>query len=145
MCFRWYLKALSQKYATFSGRAHRTEFWCFMLFYLIGYISLLVIDYMIVVYYSILLGDIFLLIFTISLLYGVGLLSSSFLLANLLPNIAVLVRRLHDIGRSGWWCLVCFIPGIGVIAVILFGLLAGSQKDNKYGKNPHNLKNINKG
>lgn len=118
MCFGWYVKAFSKKYATFDGRAHRTEFWCFILFSLVGYFSLLVIDH----------------VFRFD--YGgryIGLFSGIFVLANLLPHIAVSVRRLHDSGRSGWWYLVCLIPIIGDIVFVLFGL-AGSQEDNKYGK-----------
>ena len=120
-CFGWYVDAVSKKYATFDGRAHRTEFWCFMLFYLVGYLSLLVIGYVFRSYYG--GGEMGLM----------ALFSSIFVLVNLLPSIAVFVRRLHDSGRSGWWCLLQLIPIIGLIVLILFGL-AGSQEDNKYGK-----------
>ncbi len=122
MCFGWYVKAVSKKYATFDGRANRAEFWCFTLFYLVGNLSLLVIGYVFGPYYG--GGE--------TGLMGL-LLISIFVLVNVLPSIAVFVRRLHDSGRSGWWYLLNLIPIIGLIAFILFGL-AGSQEDNKYGK-----------
>ncbi|GAA4409577.1 DUF805 domain-containing protein [Quisquiliibacterium transsilvanicum] len=65
-----------------------------------------------------------------------ALLSGLFVLAMLLPSLAVSVRRLHDIGRSGWWLLVSFIPLIGAIVLLVFALRDGDAGDNAYGPNP---------
>lgn len=123
----WYLKVL-KKYATFSGRAQRAEYWYFTLFSAIIIIILSVLD-------------------TITGLYNyetdLGLLSSIYALGILIPNIAVAVRRLHDIGKSGWWLLLILIPIIGVIVIFIFMVL-DSKVDNIYGVNPKgNTTNFN--
>jgi len=115
----WYLQALKQ-YAVFSGRAQRSEYWFFILFYTIGYILFVIIDSILGTYNT---QD------------GVGLLSGIFLLAHLLPSIGVSVRRLHDIGRSGWWYLLILLPIIGGIILIVFFII-DSKEDNEYGPNP---------
>ena len=115
----WYLKAL-KKYAVFSGRAQRSEYWFFILFYSIGYIVLSFIDGM---------------IGTFSIDSGMGLLSGIFLLVHLLPSIGVSVRRLHDIGKSGWWYLLVILPIIGPIVLLVFFVM-DSKEDNQYGSNP---------
>jgi uncharacterized membrane protein YhaH (DUF805 family) len=116
----WFLAAL-RKYATFSGRAQRSEYWFFFLFYLLIVFGLALVDAM--------LG-------TTGDGEGLGLLSGLFVLAMLLPSLAVGVRRLHDIGRSGWWLLVSFIPLIGAIVLLVFALRDGDAGDNAYGPNP---------
>ena len=118
----WYLKALKQ-YATFSGRSQRSEYWFFILFYSIGYIVLSFVDGM---------------IGTFSFEAGMGLLSGIFLLAHLLPYIGVSVRRLHDIGKSGWWYLLVILPIIGPIVLLLFFIM-DSKEDNQYGANPKSI------
>lgn len=115
----WYLQAFKQ-YAVFSGRAQRSEYWFFILFYTIGYIVLVMIDYLLGTYNS---------------EEGVGLLSGIFLLVHLLPAIGVSVRRLHDIGRSGWWYLLILLPLIGGIILIIFFII-DSKEENEYGPNP---------
>ncbi len=120
----WYLKALKQ-YATFSGRSQRSEYWFFILFYSIGYIVLSFVDGM---------------IGTFSFEAGMGLLSGIFLLAHFLPSIGVSVRRLHDIGKSGWWNLLVILPIIGPIVLLVFFIM-DSKEDNQYGANS---KSINK-
>ena len=67
---------------------------------------------------------------------GVGLLSGIYGLAVLIPSLAVTVRRLHDIDRSGWWILIRLVPLIGVIVLLVFALLDGTPGDNQYGPNP---------
>ena len=94
---RWYLEVMS-KYAQFEGRAHRTEFWLFMLVSVSISIVLSIADAI--------LGtrnDYF------------GLLSGIYGLAVLVPSLAVGARRLHDTGRSGWWQLIGLIPIVGLI------------------------------
>lgn len=67
---------------------------------------------------------------------GSGLISGLIMLALLLPGIAVGVRRLHDIDRSGWWLLIIFVPIIGVIAVIYWACLKGTDGANRFGPDP---------
>jgi uncharacterized membrane protein YhaH (DUF805 family) len=110
----WYLQAL-KKYAVFSGRSRRMEYWYFVLFNIIVSIVLGVID---------------------GLLGTSGLLSGIYSLAVLIPTLAVTVRRLHDIDRSGWWILIALVPLIGVIVLLVFALLEGTPGDNQYGPNP---------
>ncbi|EDP59550.1 DUF805 domain-containing protein [Vibrio sp. AND4] len=109
----WYLTVL-KKYALFSGRARRKEYWMFFLFNLIFSLVLGAIDG--------LLGTVF-----IGTIYG---------LAVLIPGIAVSVRRLHDIGRTGWWVLISFIPLIGLIVLIIFAATEGDKGTNEYGSDP---------
>ncbi len=114
----WYLAAL-KKYAVFSGRARRKEYWMFVLFYLIFTIVLGVID-------SILgIGE-----------KGGGLLSGLFVLAMLIPSLAVTFRRLHDTDRSGWWLLIGFVPLIGSIVILVFMIQDSQPGENQYGTNP---------
>lgn len=117
---QWFLKALKQ-YATFSGRAQRSEYWFFGLFYLIAFIVLAIIDSI--------TG-------TLSPEMGMGLLSGLFALGLLLPSLAVTVRRLHDTSRSGWWLLIAFVPLIGGIVLIVFMAMDSTPGENAYGPNP---------
>ena len=109
----WYLTVL-KKYATFSGRARRKEFWMFILFYIIIAIGLSVVDMMI----------------------GMSLLGLLFALAMLIPSLAVGARRLHDIGKSGWWQLIGLVPFIGILVLIIFWVMDSNPGDNAYGPNP---------
>ncbi len=110
----WYLEVL-KKYAVFSGRARRKEFWMFFLFNLIitfvlGFIEVLV--------------------------GGPGIVGTLYGLAVLIPGIAVSVRRLHDISHSGWWLLIGLIPLIGAIVLLVFMVQDGKPGQNQYGANP---------
>ena len=116
----WYLEVL-KKYAVFSGRARRKEYWFFALFNAIIVFALTVIDISAGLY------DAF---------AEIGLLSGLYSLAVLLPSIAVSVRRLHDIGRTGWWLLIVFIPLVGIIVLLVFAVLDSMPGDNRYGPNP---------
>lgn len=107
------------KYATFSGRALRSEYWFFYLFNILGSIVLSIVD-------SILFG------------MGGGLLGGLFSLAMIIPSIAAGTRRLHDTGRSGWWQLLWFIPVIGWILLIVWLASEGSAQENAYGPHPGN-------
>lgn len=119
----WYLEVL-RKYAVFTGRARRKEYWFFILFNIIV---------------SIVLGFADGLMGTFSLDAGIGLLGGLYSLAVLLPSIAVSVRRLHDIGRSGWWLLIALIPIIGAIVLIVFFVLDSNADENEFGANPKAL------
>jgi uncharacterized membrane protein YhaH (DUF805 family) len=116
----WYLEVL-KKYAVFSGRARRMEYWMFVLFNIIIIVVLALIDY--------LTG-------TFSPRAGVGLLGGLYSLAVLIPSIAVTVRRLHDTGRTGWWILIGLIPVIGNIVLLIFMVLDSEPGANEYGPNP---------
>ena len=116
----WYLEVL-RKYAVFSGRARRKEYWYFVLFSTLISIALMAIDGI--------TG-------TFSPLVGTGLLGGLYTLAVLIPTIAVSIRRLHDTGHSGWWLFIVLIPLIGAIVLFVF-LVKNSQPDeNQYGPNP---------
>lgn len=114
----WYLGVL-KKYATFTGRAQRAEYWYFVLFSTIVSIVLTILDA----------------IFGTLSPSGTGLLSGIYSLAVLIPYIAVGARRLHDIGKSGWWQLIALIPLIGAILLIIW-FATDSKEDNQYGENP---------
>lgn len=109
----WYLAVL-KKYATFTGRARRREFWIFVLINVA------------VSYFLELYGE----------LVGLPQLWWLFDLAVLVPTIAVAVRRLHDIGRSGWWILIALVPVVGQIAQLVFLATYGHRGDNRYGPDP---------
>jgi uncharacterized membrane protein YhaH (DUF805 family) len=121
----WFLVVL-KKYATFSGRAQRAEYWYFLLFSTLIVIALSVIDGMTGSYNE----D-----------TGWGLLSGLYSLAVLLPSIAVGTRRLHDTSRTGWWLLIGLIPVIGTIVLIVFFVLDSTPGDNAYGPNPKGIVN----
>jgi len=116
----WFLRVF-KKYATFSGRAQRAEYWYFILFYLLLSIGFAIIDSI--------TG-------TLDPETGIGLLSGLFSLAAFIPSVAVGVRRLHDTGRSGWWWLIGFIPLIGTIVLIIFFVQDSVPHENAYGPNP---------
>jgi uncharacterized membrane protein YhaH (DUF805 family) len=110
----WYLAVL-KKYAVFSGRARRKEYWLFVLFNLI---------------ITFVLG------FVEGLAGGPGVVGMLYSLAVFIPGIAVSVRRLHDTGRSGWWLLIGLIPLIGAIVLLVFVIQDGKPGQNQYGANP---------
>ena len=116
----WYLMAL-RKYATFSGRAQRKEFWFFLATYLLLLFLLAVLDGMLGFFDED--GD-------------VGLLSGLFALSMVLPWLAVCARRLHDTGRSGWWMLVSFVPLVGSLVLLVVLVQDGQPQPNAHGPNP---------
>jgi len=123
----WYLKGLKQ-YADFSGRARRKEFWMFALFNMIFAIA-----------WTLLLTLLFVGINSntnYDLAGAVNAAYYSYAAALMLPGMAVTVRRLHDVGRSGWWILIAFIPIVGIFWLLGFMLTEGQQADNEYGANP---------
>ncbi|WP_338448085.1 DUF805 domain-containing protein [Niallia oryzisoli] len=111
---QWYLKVL-KNYVGFEGRATRQEYWMFILFNFIAACILSIVE---------LVLDI------------PGVLTGLYGLAVFLPSLAVLVRRLHDTGRSGWWFLISFIPFIGTIVLIVFACQDSQPLENHYGLNP---------
>ena len=120
----WYL-AVMKKYADFSGRARRKEYWMFVLWnFIIG----------------VLLGIVVGVIDNAINSQALTVVSYLYSLAVLIPSLAVGIRRLHDTGRSGWWVLIGFIPLIGAIVLFIFTVLDSQPGDNKYGSNPKIVK-----
>lgn len=117
------------KYVTFSGRASRSELWWFILFVMIGSTVAGSVDSMIFHPFGITFGE-------TSLYYRSGVFGSIFALATFLPSLAVDVRRLHDLDKSGWWLLIGLIPLIGFIVLLIWFISKGTAGDNKYGSNP---------
>lgn len=114
MDFQTAVRTCFNKYATFNGRAHRPELWWFVLFNLLASAVLAVVD-------SIL---------------GFEFFNSIYSLAVLLPSLAVGARRLHDIGRSGWWLLLGLIPVIGFLVLIYWYIQPGDPAANEFGPPP---------
>ena len=110
----WYLKVVRDNYANFNGRASRQEYWMFILF---NFIFTIVVGFI----------DGFL---------SLGFLSLLYLLAILIPGLAVLVRRLHDVNKSGWWFFIIFIPIIGAIWMLILLCTDGNPGENSYGPSP---------
>ena len=121
----WYLEVL-RKYAVFSGRARRTEYWTFTLVNIVVATLLAFVD-----------NSSGMTVSTgVTAAYGVGILSSLYGLAVLIPHLAVSVRRLHDTGRSGWWWLIGLVPVIGAVVLIIFAAQDSQPGSNEYGANP---------
>jgi uncharacterized membrane protein YhaH (DUF805 family) len=121
----WMIEPL-RKYATFGGRARRAEFWWFALFYGLILIAASIAD---IVFFGLDNG------FGGS---GLGLFGGLTGLAFILPNLAVSMRRLHDLDRSGWWLLIGIIPLIGGIILFIWFCSRGTQGPNTYGEDPLN-------
>lgn len=102
-----------KNYATFSGRARRSEYWMFVLFNVIVSMVLAAVD----------------------AAMGTNLLGVIYALAAFIPGLAVAVRRLHDTGKSGWWFLINFTV-IGIIVFLVFMFQDSQHGDNEYGPNP---------
>jgi uncharacterized membrane protein YhaH (DUF805 family) len=120
MSFIASIKTCFKNYAVFSGRAARSEFWWFTLFLVLGNIAATMID---------------------SIVFSIppdqsGPLNSIFSLGTLLPSIAVSVRRLHDLQRSGWWLLLIFIPLLGWLTLLFWEVSKGTDGTNRFGPDP---------
>lgn len=122
MGFQAAVRKVLSDYATFSGRAPRSEFWWFFLFVFLGNVVLDFID---------------------GVLFGVApdgatvsLLGGLFSLAMLLPSIAVGVRRLHDRDMSGWWYLLILIPVLGALVLLILFVQRGTVGPNRFGRDP---------
>jgi uncharacterized membrane protein YhaH (DUF805 family) len=111
-----------QKYMDFSGRAPRAEYWWFVLFVIIGEVIAMIVDSI---------------IGTGQMFGPYGLVLCLFLLAVIVPSLAVGVRRLHDTDRPGWWLLIGLIPIIGAIVLLVFFVTEGTKGDNQYGPDPY--------
>lgn len=104
--FNWYLHVW-KNYGDFEGRASRREYWNFVLFNT--------------------------LISTVLGLVSAGTLAALYVLAVIIPSSAVLVRRLHDVGKSGWYFWIVLIPAVGAIVLLVWLCLDSSANGSKYG------------
>ena len=116
MNFQTSVKTCFNKYAVFTGRASRSEFWFFVLFAFLGGIIAVIIDVMILGYPFVQNGPIDL-IFTVAII---------------VPSISVAARRLHDINKSGWWQLI-WVTIIGIIPLFIWNCTKGKNKKNRFG------------
>ncbi len=118
------VRSVLSKYATFTGRATRSEFWYWILFVFIVSLVVQLLDGVIIgpllgfAPFASDAGD------PLSMLVG---------LVFFIPNIAVAARRLHDIGRSGWWQLLIFVPLIGFIVLIYWYVQPSQEDQNQFG------------
>jgi uncharacterized membrane protein YhaH (DUF805 family) len=110
----WIIAAL-KKYAVFTGRSRRKEYWMFTLFQIIALVLAMFLDNM--------LGTMFVLYLVV-------------VVALLVPALAVTARRLHDTGRSAWWILIGLVPIIGGVVLLVFMCLDSEPGANKWGPNP---------
>ncbi|PQJ81733.1 DUF805 domain-containing protein [Polaribacter glomeratus] len=117
----WYLKVINQ-YFDFSGRARRKEYWMFTLFSLIISWSLPILDVTFGTYIFSIIGSIYYLLVFI-------------------PGLAVMLRRLHDSGNSGWFLFLLLIPIIGWVWLLVLLCLESEPKTNKWGENPKGIVN----
>jgi|TARA_B110000091_G_scaffold128038_1_gene137389 uncharacterized membrane protein YhaH (DUF805 family) len=116
----WYLKVLKE-YANFNGRARRKEYWMFTLFNIIFGGIAMILDSV----FGIAIEGV-----------GYGPLYGVYVLVLFIPGLAVAVRRLHDIGKSGWMILIALIPVIGAIWILVLMVTDSNPGENLYGANP---------
>jgi uncharacterized membrane protein YhaH (DUF805 family) len=116
MSFTEAVQTCLSKYADFSGRARRSEYWFFALAFALVYLVLIVLSYAV--------GKVFL------------YLAFFVVLAFIVPGLAVTWRRLHDTGRSGAWYFISFVPFVGGIILLVFTVLDSQPGPNPYGPNP---------
>lgn len=123
----YFRRALTENHVNFAGRARRKEFWGFWLFSTIVLIALFGFGILVRVVIGNFGGDL-----TVLGLAPVFV----FALLTILPWIALTVRRLHDIGLTGWLVLICLIPPIGGLAILVFGLIPSQTGENQWGAVP---------
>ena len=131
---KWFIKCI-KNYTLFKGRASRTEFWYFILYWAIFYVIIIAVDRV--------LGFNVINLKTLpfseyiplaNLFEEVGLLTVIYRPLTILPSLAVISRRLHDINRSGWWCLMCVTPLIFIL--IIFLCKKSDENENQFGPKP---------
>ena len=108
-----FIKVARDNYTNFEGRARRKEFWMFTLVSLVINVGTLILD--------------------ASLFSDLGLVNGLYTLAILLPSIAVGIRRMHDINKSGWWLLLWIVPVIGWVWLIILHCRDSDIGDNIFG------------
>ncbi|WRP04632.1 DUF805 domain-containing protein [Rossellomorea aquimaris] len=119
----WYVNVL-KRYADFTGRARRKEYWMFTL---VNFIIMFVLGFT-----ASLVESISVIFMVMYILYA---------LAVFVPSLAVSVRRLHDTGRSGGWYFIVFVPIVGGIFLLVFMCLDSDHGSNQYGPTPKHFGN----
>ncbi len=131
MTFGEAVKTCFSKATTWQGRAARSEYWYFVLFVVICQIGAMILDSILGTSFKITdpnSGE------QISMGYGWLYLLTA--IAMFLPNLAAMVRRLHDTGRSGWWYWIALVPLIGFIMLLVWFCSRGTVGSNQYGPDP---------
>jgi uncharacterized membrane protein YhaH (DUF805 family) len=123
MGFAEAIKSFWSNYATFKGRARRSEYWFIQLFLVLTNLAVAAIDL------ALMNGDVDRFIAN----GGGGIVGLIWILVTIVPALAVLVRRLHDIGRSAWWLLIGLVPFVGTIVLLVFTVLDSAPGENTYG------------
>ena len=112
---KWFLICVRDKYTDFKGRARRKEYWMYVLVYFILNTILMLIERIL----------------------GLPMLLTGILgLALFVPSLAVAIRRLHDVGKSGLWILIALVPLIGFIYLLYLTIKDGQPEPNQWGANP---------
>ena len=122
---KYYLNILTNKYADFSGRARRKEYWMWTLYATLIFILAMIMDNMLGLNFELLGQDL-----------GYGWMYVIAGIINFIPGLSIVVRRLHDIGKSGWFYLIILIPIIGFIWILILLCSDGVTEENKWGTNP---------
>ncbi|MDX8494580.1 DUF805 domain-containing protein [Mesorhizobium sp. VK22B] len=124
----YFLRAVGDDYRNFTGRASRKEFWAFFLWFYVLFGALFGFGILLNLAIS---G------FDDGPTTSIGHIPALlFVLVAILPSIAVVVRRLHDIGLTGWLVLLCYTPAFGAVAFLVFGLLPSQFGENRWGPMP---------
>ena len=123
MGFAEAIRSFWSNYATFKGRARRSEYWFIQLFLIITNVAVGAIDF------ALMNGDVDRFIAN----GGGGIVGLVWIFVTIVPALAVLVRRLHDTGKSGWWVLMGFVPFAGAFVLFVFSVLDSTPGENRYG------------
>jgi uncharacterized membrane protein YhaH (DUF805 family) len=126
MTFGTAIKAFWSNYSNFKSRARRSEYWFIQLFLVITNVAVAAIDL------ALMNGEVDRFIAN----GGGGIVGLIWILATIVPAIAVLIRRLHDTNRSGWWALIGLVPLVGAIVLLVFTVEDSNKGVNKYGASP---------
>ncbi|MGA1511504.1 MAG: DUF805 domain-containing protein [Aquiluna sp.] len=126
MDFQTALRTFWKRYRDFRGRSRRSEYWFIQLFLVVTNIAVAIIDL------ALMGWDVDRFIAN----GGGGIVGLVWILVTIVPALAVLVRRLHDTGKSGWWALVGLLPLVGAIVLLVFTVTDSSPGENKFGISP---------
>lgn len=132
MNFTAAIRSFWSRFADFKGRSRRSEYWYVQVFLVVTNLAVAGIDL------ALMDGDVDRFIAN----GGGGIVGLIWIFATIVPALAVLIRRLHDAGKTGWWALVGFIPLVGAIVLLVFTVTDSSPGENKYGTSPKASSNL---